>query len=227
MYKHLLNSPYSPLSCRYCRLLFQLLAAAVIACCGLGSRADAINVPPPLRDQLIRAAGDMLDNASISYAYGGRQLNAREICEQCNRCIEKKKPAPKRQLAVCPICQNCSLDCSHFIQLVFERVGVKFPYITTQMMLDLSPGNLKNPYGFYDVGFSITEARKGDLLVYHGHVVLLEKIYRNGRGDIIHVTSGRDIRTPGQAIQRERNVDLASFRGSLRRILRHQALDRG
>jgi hypothetical protein len=68
------------------------------------------------------------------------------------------------------------------------------------------------------------------MLVYDGHVVILERIHpalKKGdgiRGDVIHATGGRDIKLPGQGIQRERFVEIAHLRGSLRRILRHEAL---
>ncbi|MND02254.1 hypothetical protein D3C83_215650 [compost metagenome] len=40
----------------------------------------------------------------------------------------------------------------------------------------------------------------------------------------MHATGGKDIRRPGEGIQRERFINLATFRGPLRRILRHAGL---
>ena len=183
--------------------------------------------PSALREKLLANAAQLLDEASISYAYGGSQFGYGQLCELCNACIHRIKPSSKQQLAQCPICRQCSLDCTHFIHTLFQRTGIDFPYLTSALMADLPPEKLLKSYGFYDLGLDVDAARGGDILVYGGHAVILEKNRHDGRGDIIHVTSGRDIRLAGQAIQRERFVYLAEFRGSLRRILRHTSLDTG
>jgi hypothetical protein len=52
----------------------------------------------------------------------------------------------------------------------------------------------------------------------------VEKVHSLTSADIIHATGGKDIKLPGQGIQRERFVRVGSFRGELLRVLRHQKL---
>jgi hypothetical protein len=114
--------------------------------------------------------------------------------------------------------------------LVVREAGRPYPYLDTALMLGLSAAKLKSNYGLIDLDLDLERAAPGDLLVYDGHVVLLEKRHApvkgqaTYRGDIVHATGGKDIRAPGEGIQRERFIDLAHFRGPLRRILRHQSL---
>lgn len=91
-------------------------------------------------------------------------------------------------------------------------------------MIRLSEKKLVKLYDLRDIGSDVKRALPGDLLVYHGHVVILERSYsfEGKRGDIIHATSGREIRGPAMGIQRARNVDLANFKGRLQRVLRHR-----
>ena len=201
-----------------------LWALTLIFATGTASGALA-SLLPSTREKLLANASHLLDEANVSYAYGGSQFGYGQWCELCNACIRQVKPSAKQQLAKCPICRQCSLDCTHFIHMVFNRSGIKFPYLTSALMADLPPEKLQKLYGFYDVGSDVDAALGGDILVYEGHAVILEKNRHNGRGDIIHVTSGKDIRIAGQAIQRERFAYLAGFRGTLRRILRHRLLD--
>ena len=91
-------------------------------------------------------------------------------------------------------------------------------------MVILKQPRLQKDFGFSALPPDATIAIPGDLLVYKGHVVMLERRHGQGKGDIIHATGGRDIREPGQGIQRERWADLGRFRGPLLRILRHNAL---
>ena len=53
----------------------------------------------------------------------------------------------------------------------------------------------------------------GDLAVYP-HVVMVMKVdANNNSADIIHVTSGRDIKKAGEAVQAEHGVNIQNFRG--------------
>jgi hypothetical protein len=63
------------------------------------------------------------------------------------------------------------------------------------------------------------------MLVYHGHVVIVEAVHDRDSADIIHATGGKDIKEPGQGIQRERFVRMSSFRGELLKVIRHVRLD--
>ncbi len=178
------------------------------------------------RDKVVAAARNILEEAQVSYVYGGYKLGDWTECQSCNSCLENKKPAPKQRLLSCPICRQCSIDCSHFTQLVLTRAGLRMPYLTTKTMLQLSAQKLRKLYQLVDLGRQIEVAAPGDLLVYKGHVVLLEKKTGQGRGDVIHATGGKDIKLPGQGVQRERMVPLNNFRGPLLRILRHVGLTR-
>jgi hypothetical protein len=65
----------------------------------------------------------------------------------------------------------------------------------------------------------------GDMLVYRGHVVVVETVHEPGVADIIHATGGKDIKLAGQGIQRERYARVSNFRGELLRVIRHKKLD--
>jgi hypothetical protein len=173
----------------------------------------------------IRAVGNlMLENLEVSYVYGGSKIGGTEQCEKCNKCLELKQPAPKERFKLCHECTSCSLDCSHFVQLVFANSGLDFPYLTSQQMLDLDRETLRRKYHLVPVSDDPGSLIAGDLLVYRGHVVIAESIHDFDKADIIHATGGRDIREPGQGIQRERFVKPSSFRGPLLRVLRHEKL---
>jgi hypothetical protein len=176
--------------------------------------------------QRIRAAGDdLLENLEVSYVYGGSKIGDAGTCDSCNRCLEEKSPSPKMRFKSCPTCGGCSLDCSHFTQLVFARAGLSFPYITSAQMLDLSADALQKKYNLKPVATTPTSVIPGDMLVYRGHVVIVETMREPGIADIIHATGGKDIRLPGQGIQRERFAKIGTFRGDLLRVIRHAKLD--
>jgi hypothetical protein len=184
-----------------------------------------------LKARLITEASDLLDQALVSYVYGGYQVGDSDDCAQCNVCLSAKNPAPSRRLAECPMCARCSLDCTHFIARVYDLAGAHYPYIDTKTMLGLSARELKARYGLIDLGTDIAGADVGDILVYDGHAVLLERRHppvegaAKYRGDVVHATGGGAIQRPGEGLQRERFVDLLHFRGlALRRILRHGIL---
>lgn len=179
---------------------------------------------------LLQVAASLLDEAQVSYVYGGYQVGDPDACGACNDCLVAKAPRPKERLAQCPVCRKCSLDCSHFTELVYRQAGLPYPYVATKGMLELDAAALRRSYGLVDLGTRLDQSTTGDLLVYDGHVVMLERRRepRPGqpefRGDVIHATGGKDIKSPGEGIQRERFIDLARFRGPLRRILRHAQL---
>lgn len=178
-----------------------------------------------LQSQLIQAGDEMLENLEVSYVYGGSKVGSLAQCNTCNQCLESLKPSPKERLVKCKSCSGCSLDCSHFTQLVYARVGLNYPYLTTSQMMSLPAAVLEKTYQLTVVGTDIQNAQPGDLLVYPGHVVMLESRIKGGFGDVIHATGGKDIKEPGQGIQRERQAQLGQFRGSLQRILRHRRLE--
>ena len=173
----------------------------------------------------IRAVGNqMLEHLEVSYVYGGSKVGDAGQCEKCNTCLEENQPAPKERFKVCGVCSQCSLDCSHFVQLVFANAGLRFPYLTSQQMLDLDQNTLRRRYHLLAVPEHPGKLLAGDLLVYRGHVVIAEMIHGHDSVDVIHATGGRDIREPGQGIQRERFARASNFRGPLLRVLRHEKM---
>jgi hypothetical protein len=178
------------------------------------------------QNKLRQAGEDMLENLEVSYVYGGSKVGDGKTCDECNRCLEDRHPSPKERFKVCKICSGCSLDCSHFVQLVFAKAGLGFPYITSTQMLEFDSESLSKKFGLRPISRTIDGLIAGDLLVYRGHVVIVEKVHADDSVDIIHATGGKDIRLPGQGIQRERFVRVTAFRGELQRVLRHLSIDR-
>lgn len=180
---------------------------------------------------LLKVAASLLDEAQVSYVYGGYQVGDPAVCQQCNTCLQGQRPKPNQRLDLCPVCRQCSLDCSHFTELVFRQAGYPYPYLATSGMLTLHADTLESRYELIDLGTRLDLAHTGDLLVYDGHVVMLERRREpqpgqpRFRGDVIHATGGKDIRSPGEGIQRERFIDLEHFRGPIRRILRHAKIN--
>lgn len=160
----------------------------------------------------------------ISYVYGGRLPGGEaKNCLSCRNCLKKTQPPPGQRLTFCPVCLECSIDCSHFVSLIYQQSGLDAPYLTTRQMLSLPLATLYHRYHLLPVD-GLERARSGDLLVCKGHVALLERRSGMNRGDIIHATGGQAIREPGQGIQRRTNVDLRRFCGALKKILRHKKL---
>lgn len=182
-------------------------------------------------DKLVSTADQLLELAQISYVYGGSALGDGETCALCKTCLEEKSPDSKKRLTLCPVCRECSLDCSHFTELVYRLSGLPYPYLDTKLMIGLSAERLLSNYGLQDLGTRLDLVQPGDLLVYPGHVVMLERMIGLSkgvyRGDVIHATGGKDIKLPGQGIQRERYAELRYFRGTLQRILRHRGIQGG
>jgi hypothetical protein len=200
-------------------IFFLLLSAHLLS-------GEGHATPLPKRQEVLKQARSLLDNWSISYVMGGNKLGDVEDCEACNRCLGAKHPTADNRLSACPTCASCSLDCSHFVHEVFKLSGLPSNYLTTHLMNNLGQDSLLKSYQLIDIGNRSQRALPADLLVYNGHVVMLEKKHPNGRGDVIHVTSGKDLRGPGLGIQRERHIVIDSFRGPLLRVLRHVDLVR-
>ncbi|MFW7380970.1 MAG: hypothetical protein ACOH5I_19295 [Oligoflexus sp.] len=208
-------------------LFYGLVSFVIFLQLLLMGRALAVDLSSlPKRQKLLETAEQWLETYAISYAWGGSQLGEQEHCEQCNQCIAEQSPAPKQQIKDCPVCQKCSLDCSHFISLVYRDIGLAAPYLTTNMMRSSQSDVLEQRFFWISLDRRIERVLPGDLLVYDGHVVLVTAIQAPGRGDVIHVTSGKQVRGPGQGIQRERSVWFDGFRGPVKRILRHKELHR-
>lgn len=178
----------------------------------------------PRVDRILQEAQQILERGDISYTYGGKQVGQSGECRDCQNCLAKKAPQPGRRAQVCPACARCSLDCTHFIQEVFSRSGISMAYLTTATMLESSRETLLHRFDFQTIEPQVSRLRPGDILVYRGHAALLEKVHPSGLIDVIHATSGRDLKGPGLGIQRQRQVDPSHLRGPLQRVLRHKDL---
>lgn len=176
---------------------------------------------PTVVDKLLRATQYFVDHLEISYVYGGSQVGDVRSCQSCNRCLELSDPTPDKRFKTCPSCKNCSLDCSHFIREIFHLIGAQVPYLTTADMIAASPDRL-SAHGYFDVPHDPAYWRTGDIFLYKGHVVLMESNLADGRGTIVHATSGKEVKGSGQGIQRARFIYLKDFRGPLLRVLRHK-----
>lgn len=208
----------------------------VLAYLGWATTADSapkVMDKAALRQSLVSTADSWLESADVSYVYGGHTVGSKADCTACQECLGSKNPSAKQRFSKCPACRQCSLDCSHFLQIVYTQAGLPYPYIDTATMLALSVPDLLRRYGLIEVaglGDGLGDALPGDFLVYEGHVVMLERLrpkvegLPERRGDIVHATGGKDIKGPGEGIQRERFVELTHFRGPLLRVLRHASL---
>lgn len=179
-----------------------------------------------IRSEIYSAAIQLMENHDISYVYGGSKVGSEVECDSCGKCLSSNNPKPNLRLSTCPTCSHCSLDCSHFIQKVYQNVGISFSYLTTLSMRNLSERQLFNGYGWKVLSLlkDLGSLDIGDLLVYEGHVVMLMSRPVGGKASIIHATSGRELAGPGLGIQLMRNATLKGFRGPLHRILRHKNL---
>ncbi len=178
----------------------------------------------PIRNKVLAEADRLLNQANISYVYGGSRVGAAVYCDACTQCLDRHKPEAKERLHRCPVCTKCSLDCSHFISLVYKGAGLKAPYLTTKQMVRKSAFELEKDFFWVDLGRKPRRILPGDILVYPGHVVMVEEVTRQGIGKVIHSTSGKEVQGPGQGIQRQSLVKFDSYKGPLLRILRHKLL---
>ena len=213
-----------------------------VACLLLLAHRPSAHSLQQYQQRVVATVAQMMRNYAITYVYGGTQVYSAAACTACVQCLGNSQrqttnkqsatttPAPhngdrsNNKIARCPICAKCSLDCSHFIHHVFNHAGLRLPYLTTGQMLQLSPQRLQRVWHLVTMPHQLRLIRPLDLLVYKGHVVMVETVTRKGHGTIVHVTAGKDLRGPGVALQRERQVAFAHFRGPLRRILRHRSL---
>ncbi len=179
-----------------------------------------------MRQAIVRSSFSLMEDFEISYVYGGDTVGSGADCSECRLCLEKEKPTPSQRLVKCAVCTKCSLDCSHFVQKVYEMSGIKVPYLTTKMMLETSPRELFSKKGWQILPLpqSLKDLDTGDLVVYSGHVILLIGRVQDGKADFIHATSGQEVQNPGMGIQIRRSTYLEGFRGPIMRVLRHKKL---
>ena len=158
----------------------------------------------------------------VPYIWGGGNIGKKDACQACRKCVQQKGVSLKNRLTRCSACQSCGIDCSHFVNMVYNQVGLDFPYASTAELRRLRPEDIAAQYNLLDMGKDIRVVQPGDLLVYRNHVVMAIAPRANGRGDFIHATRfGGGLKQIG-GIRLERDRKLLSFRGKLMRILRHR-----
>lgn len=158
----------------------------------------------------------------VPYIWGGGNIGKKQVCLDCRKCVQKKGVGLKSRLSRCTACQSCGIDCSHFVNTIYNQVGLDFPYASTAELRRLRPEDIAGQYNLLDMGKNLRVVQPGDLLVYRNHVVMALALRSEGRGDFIHATRfGGGLKQIG-GIKLERDRKMLSFRGKLMRILRHR-----
>jgi hypothetical protein len=169
--------------------------------------------------RLLTLARSYAQQEDVPYVWGGGKVGDPESCRACRACLLKKKRRAKLETRhrSCAACQQCGVDCSHFVNKVFREAGLDYRYASTSEFMRRGRSE------FVEVGRDAASARAGDLLFYSRHVVMLVAKREGQRGDFVHVSrSARNDRLGG--IELVEDHDLSSFRGRLLKILRHEAL---
>lgn len=185
----------------------------------------ALANPQNAREMLMSVAVQNAQYTSVPYIWGGNNIGDQSSCDQCRECLyAKRHMRVAGRVKACQVCNECGVDCSHFVNNLHRDAGLDFPYLDTSKMRRSPRSTLLEKYNLVDVGKSIDKAEPGDLLVHPRHVVMLLRRGDSKRGDFIHVSrsTGGD-RLGG--IQIVRDADLMRFGGPLVRILRHKDLN--
>jgi len=176
-----------------------------------------------LRLGLLRAAERMGELTYVPYVWGGDTIGARQQCEQCRACREETSHLPSaRSAAVCTACEQCGMDCSHFVHRIMNDAGLRYPYMATEKLRHM-PRQALRALNLVDIGRDLHKALPGDLLLQHSHVVLLLARTGPARGDVIHVNRSFKHGEVG-GVEVLRDADLSRVSGKVVRILRHIAL---
>ena len=157
----------------------------------------------------------------VPYIWGGGNIGTKEACLECRQCALKKGTGLKSRLGRCRSCQSCGIDCSHFVNMVYNEAGLDYPYASTAELRRGRPEEMASNYRMLDMGKDLRVVQPGDLLVYKNHVVMAVALRGGGRGDFVHSTRFGDRRQTG-GIKLERDRLLTTYRGKLVRILRHR-----
>jgi cell wall-associated NlpC family hydrolase len=176
-------------------------------------------------DQLLNTALTHIAYETVPYVWGGNKIGSPKDCEECSQCIIKyKKRGPSKRHLKCPACQQCGMDCSHFVQKVFKDAGLAFPYASTRSLLKVPSKKPDVIPGLRFISSNLKDAQPGDLLVQKKHVVILINKKSDTVGDIVHMS--RTVRSSGRigGIALKRDANLTRFFGGVKRIFRHEKL---
>ena len=184
------------------------------------SRADsAVQSPGTRLYRLLALARAYAQHKDVPYVWGGSKVGDPQSCLACRSCLQSKKRRARLETRhrSCKACQQCGIDCSHFVNQLFLAAGLDYQYASTNDFMRRGRAE------FVQIGHDPALAQAGDLLFYRNHVVLLVTKREGRRGDFVHVSrsAGGD-RLGG--IDLVVDQDLSNFRGRLLRIMRHMAL---
>lgn len=198
------------------------LPAALDPQTDLEDRSDTTRDGLSRRAMLLSVADDFARSTYIPYVWGGNKIGAESECQACRTCLlkQRKRSVQKRHRG-CSACQQCGLDCSHFVNRIYRDAGMAFPYASTAVLKRSSPETIRSKYGLVYVGKDLRAARPGDLILKDKHIVMLLQMRDGRRGDILHVSRSHSRRGVG-GVELVTGVDVNTFSGRLVRIFRHE-----
>jgi hypothetical protein len=175
--------------------------------------------------RIIKAALQTARLGYVPYVYGGKRLGSPKDCYQCSSCIRSrklKKDGTFERMAECGSCRKCGLDCSNFVNKVFETAGFEFPFVDTAHLGSASLIKLHRAYNLLDMGRSLHGLSPGDLVLQSSHVILIVAV--NGeKVDYVH-SSSYSANSDIGGVQIVRNVPKVLLQRSVVKVLRHRAL---
>jgi len=186
---------------------------------GHPAAADALD----LQGKLIYLAEKYAEMTHVPYVWGGGKIGDIATCNECRECASKKGVGLRSRMKACKACRSCGMDCSHFVNLMYNEAGLVYPYASSLELIRQSHRGLEEHYNLVNVGADLALAQPGDLLVYRRHIGMLVRKYSDTHGDFVHSTRFRpgDRRQVG-GFRMDVNRDLKKYRGKLLKILRHR-----
>jgi cell wall-associated NlpC family hydrolase len=177
------------------------------------------------RGQILQVAERYGGKSFIPYVWGGDAVAEADVCLECRSCVMgKRRLSVYKRKAACPACRACGMDCSHFVNRIYREAGLPFPYASTRALTRSSAADLRKTYGLVDLGRDVRTAQPGDLLLHRDHVMLLLRLTADHRGDVLHVSRSITRKGVPGGVEVVRDADLRTFRGPVKRVLRHEML---
>lgn len=183
--------------------------------------------PAPAFQRLMAAVSRLQTKSFVPYVFGGNAIGSPRVCQACSECVMARKlPANSSSARTlhCEACRRCGLDCSNFVNRVFDDADMGYRFADTSTLRGLEDMNLEARLGFVNMGNHIEDARAGDVLLQKNHVILLLAIdHVHHTVDYIHASRGSR-RTPVGGIERVRAADMFKVTRHVEKILRHREL---
>lgn len=183
--------------------------------------------PAPALERLMAVANYLQTKSYVPYVFGGNSIGSVGVCQACSECVMAKRlPAnsSSARSANCGACRSCGIDCSNFVNRVFDEAQMGYRFADTSTLLGTVDSNLESRFGFVNVGNHLDDARPGDVLLQSNHVMLVLSVDQVQHTiDYIHASRGSR-RTPVGGIERVRSANMFKIGRSLEKILRHREL---